>query len=82
MKTERLTVKCHARTVGRLSLTPDNTILKREHATSVNSTSRPSFENFLAVGMKAKISPTRCRELSEPLQSPCPSRSWCRGRCL
>ncbi|MCI7781861.1 MAG: hypothetical protein SO287_00670 [Parabacteroides sp.] len=68
MNTENLTVKFHSDTVGRLSLTPDNTILKREHATSVNSTSRPSFENFLAVGMKAKISPTRCRELYEQVR--------------
>ena len=41
-------------------------------------------DDFLAVGIKAKIPPARCRELSpiSPLQSPCPSRNWCRGRCL
>ncbi len=39
-----------------------------EHATSVNSTSRPTFEDFLAVGMKTKISPARCRELYEQVR--------------
>ena len=50
----------------------------------LRSTSRPAYDDFLAVGIKAKIPPARCRELSpiSPLQSPCPSRSWCRGQYL
>ena len=39
-----------------------------EHATSVNSMSRPTYEDFLAVGNKAKISPARCRELYEQVR--------------
>ena len=39
-----------------------------EHATSVNSTSRPTYKDFLAVGTKAKISPARCRELYEQVR--------------
>ena len=39
-----------------------------EHATSVNSTSRPAYDDFLAVGIKAKITPTRCRELYEQVR--------------
>ena len=34
-----------------------------EHATSVNNTSTPTIDDFLTVGTKAKIPPTRCREL-------------------
>ena len=39
-----------------------------EHATSVNSTSRPAYDDFLAVGVKAKIPPARCRELYEQVR--------------
>ena len=39
-----------------------------EHATSVNSTSRPAYDDFLAVGIKAKIPPVRCRELYEQVR--------------
>ena len=39
-----------------------------EHATSVNSTSSPSYDDFLAVGTKAKIPPARCRELYEQVR--------------
>ena len=71
MKTERLIVKYQSRTVvngkyfttRRFDISPDG-----EHATSVNSTSRPAYDDFLAVGIKAKIPPTRCRELYEQVR--------------
>ena len=39
-----------------------------EHATSVNHTSTPTIDDFLTVGTKAKLSPTRCRELYEQVR--------------
>ena len=34
----------------------------------LKSTSRPAYDNFLAVGVKAKIPPARCRELYEQVR--------------
>lgn len=36
-----------------------------QHATSVNYTSNPTLEDFVAVGIKIKITPTRCKEIYE-----------------
>ena len=49
-------------------LTPSTEGYNGEHATSVNSTSRPAYDDFLAVGIKAKIPPARCRELYEQVR--------------
>ena len=34
----------------------------------LRSTSRPAYDDFLAVGIKAKIPPVRCRELYEQVR--------------
>ena len=34
----------------------------------LRSTSRPAYDDFLAVGIKAKIPPARCRELYEQVR--------------
>ena len=34
----------------------------------LRSTSRPAYDDFLAVGVKAKIPPARCRELYEQVR--------------
>ena len=74
MKTERLTVKCDDKDKWIWHLAPAYDLTHStegyngEHATSVNSTSRPAYDDFLAVGIKAKIPPTRCRELFEQVR--------------
>ena len=74
MKTERLTVKCDDKGKWIWHLAPAYDLPRStegyngEHATSVNSTSRPAYDDFLAVGIKAKIPPTRCRELYEQVR--------------
>ena len=75
MKTERLTVKYQSRTVGRLTLTHDNRLCAFEYDSgwladgfSISPLESPSYDDFLAVGTKAKIPPTRCRELYEQVR--------------
>ena len=40
-----------------------------EHATSVNGTGRPSFEDMIAVGIKIKMKEKRCLEIIEEVRS-------------
>lgn len=42
-----------------------------EHATSVNGTGRPSLKDFIAVGLKIKISEQRCRDIIDEVYSNC-----------
>ena len=49
-------------------LTPSTEGYNGEHATSVNSTPRPAYDDFFAVGVKAKIPPASCRELFEQVR--------------
>ncbi len=42
-----------------------------EHATSVNGTGHPRLSDFIAVGMKIKLSEARCREIIEEVNAGC-----------
>ena len=74
MRTERLSVKCDDKGKWIWHLAPAYDLTRStegyngEHATSVNSTSHPAYDDFLAVGIKAKIPPARCRELYEQVR--------------
>lgn len=42
-----------------------------EHATSVNGTGAPCISDFIAVGIKSKISEKRCREIIDETYTQC-----------
>ena len=42
-----------------------------QHATSVNGTGIPSFQDLQALGARWKIAPSRCREIYEQVESAC-----------
>lgn len=40
-----------------------------EHATSVNGTSQPTLDDMIAIGMKNKMTESRCRDIYEEVKS-------------